>query len=53
MIIVGRVARKHHYIPQFYLEGFTTEDNNGRLFVLDQKTQAISLVTKNNEEFKG
>ena len=30
--------RRHHYLPQFYLAGFTkTGDKDGRLFVLDRR----------------
>lgn len=30
--------RKHHYVPQFYLAGFTLDDSkDGRLFVLDKE----------------
>lgn len=30
-------ARKHHYVPQFYLRGFT--DEKGQLFVVDRPTE--------------
>ena len=30
--------RKHHYVPQFYLAGFTENDSkDGQLFVLDKE----------------
>lgn len=28
-------ARRHHYVPQFYLRGFCTEPDHPRLFVVD------------------
>ena len=32
-------ARRHHYVPKFYLAGFTAEGTqDGRLFVVDQRT---------------
>ncbi|MFG0284412.1 MAG: DUF4238 domain-containing protein [Phycisphaerales bacterium JB039] len=30
--------RKHHYVPQFYLSGFTAVPGSSRLFVLDKQT---------------
>lgn len=30
--------RKHHYVPQCYLSGFTIEPGSSRLFVLDKET---------------
>ncbi len=33
------MPRKHHYVPQFYLQGFTVDGKgDGQLWVLDQKT---------------
>ncbi|MNW37785.1 hypothetical protein D3C74_148370 [compost metagenome] len=35
----NKLARKHHFLPQFYLSGFTNEDvKNNTLWVLDQTT---------------
>ena len=32
-------ARKHHYVPQFYLAGFTATGNkDGQLWVFDKET---------------
>lgn len=31
--------RKHHYVPQFYLSGFTAEPGSSRLYVLDKEAR--------------
>lgn len=42
---MSEIARKHHYLPQFYLKGFTKEENKGKLFVFDKNicNQWLSL----------
>lgn len=29
-------ARRHHYVPEFYLRGFTARDTPGKVFVYDK-----------------
>lgn len=39
-------SKKHHYIPRFYLTGFT--DSNNQYYVFDKQTKKIWLTTPEN-----
>lgn len=40
-----QTSKKHHYLPQFYIAGFTNED--GDVFVLEHETGKINKQSKN------
>lgn len=40
------VSKKHHYIPRFYLTGFT--DSNNLYYIYDKQTKKIWLTTPEN-----
>lgn len=42
-------SKKHHYLPQFYLKGFT--DNEGNYYVFDKKTEEIRKTNPLNSFF--
>lgn len=44
------ISKRHHYIPQFYLRGFTNE--NKTYFVFDKKTEEIRETTPKNSFFQ-
>ncbi len=41
---MAQTKKKHHYIPQFYIEGFT--NNKGEVFVLEHATGKINKQSK-------
>ncbi len=43
-------SKRHHYIPQFYLEGFT--NNNGEFFIFDKKKEEIRKSKPINSFFE-
>jgi hypothetical protein len=42
-------SKKHHYLPQFYLKGFTNEEGN--YYVFDKKTEEIRKTNPLNSFF--
>ena len=40
-----QISKKHHYLPQFYVEGFTNSE--GKVFVLDHKKDTVNEQGKN------
>lgn len=42
---MNQVSKKHHYLPQFYVAGFTDRDEN--VFVLEHETGVINKQSKN------
>jgi hypothetical protein len=41
-------ARRHHYVPQFYLRGFCKEPDHPRLFVIDTEKRTSFCTTPAN-----
>jgi hypothetical protein len=41
-------ARRHHYVPQFYLRGFCKEPDHPRLFVVDTEKRTSFCTTPSN-----
>lgn len=47
---INNLSKKHHYIPQFYLRGFT--NNKGSYYLFDKKTRKISCATPSNSFYE-
>lgn len=43
-------SKKHHYIPQFYLKGFTNEQ--GKYYLFDKKTEEVRSTNPQNSFFE-
>ncbi len=43
-------SKRHHYLPQFYLRGFT--DNKGEFYVFDKQTEEIRKSNPLNSFFE-
>jgi hypothetical protein len=43
-------SKRHHYIPQFYLKGFTNE--HGKYYIFDKQIETIRLSTPINSFFE-
>ena len=46
MNVEQNISSRHHYIPQFYLRGFTNESGNFKIYDVQQKR-----FIKNGKDF--